>query len=99
MPESTKEAQIRIDLENIARNRCYRRFSRIKFVTLTEEQRKIYMKNCIIYEVEMAKNAELERQKINARKDPEEEIRERNRERLAQIKEFKNYEESLGDPW
>jgi len=95
MSETIKEAQIRIDLENIARNRCYRRFSRIKFVTLTEEQRKEFMVNCIRAEVEKLRDKQKNNEAIEGRKTIEQIQRERGLERLAEIKMFKEYDEAL----
>lgn len=88
MTEIVKELQKTIDLENISRARCYRRFSRIKFVELTEEQRKTFMKNCINYEVERLKTIEKDKEAVKRRKSPEELFRD---PRLT--------DEALKDPW
>lgn len=84
---------------NRARGRCYRRFSRIKFVELTEAQRKTYMQNCMRYELEREIALAKEREEIAKRRDPEEEIRQRNLERLERIKLEREMGESLTSPW
>lgn len=92
MTESVKEAQKRIDLESKCMNICYRRWSRIKFVKLSESQRKEFMANCVRFEYDKA--LEREKQEILrlSRRNP---VVEMNRQRLEDIKTFKMMDEAL----
>lgn len=99
MAETVKEAQKRIDLENRARNICYRRFSRIRFVKLSESQRKEFMANCVRFEYDKALEREKQEVLRLSRRDPEEQIRQRGLERLEEIRLMKEYDEGLKNPW
>lgn len=97
MTESIREAQKRIDLENKARNICYRRFSRAtKYLPdLPEEYRKLFMARCIAEIVSKLRDKEKNDLAIEGRKTFEQLQKERNLERLEEIKMFKEYDEAL----
>lgn len=101
MTETVKELQKTIDLENISRARCYRRFSRLtKYIkSLTEEQRLEFMNACIRVEVEKLRSKQKNDEAIRGRKTVEELQRERGLERLEEIRLMKEYEGALVDPW
>lgn len=97
--ETDKELQETINLENIARSRCYRRWSRIKYVELSESQRKSFMENCMRVEVQKLRDKQKNDLAIEGRRSFEEMQKERNRERLKEIREFREMDESLSGMW
>lgn len=89
MTETDKEAQRTIEIENRARARCYRRYSRLtKYVDLPEEYRRQFMFKCLQIEVERLKTALKDKEAVKARQKPEELFRDP-----------KLTDQALRDPW